>query len=64
MTCHKMVPVKGGACLASTRPCSYKVAYTDHLGRNWCKRHQPDEETRERWNLIAETIKKNAGEGR
>lgn len=54
--CHKTVNQRGGQCGAATRNCACKVVYVDHLGRGWCRRHQPDAETRERWNKIAEDL--------
>jgi len=56
MTCHKTVNNPGGQCLAATRNCSCKVVYVDALGRGWCRRHEPDEETKEVWTGIAEFV--------
>lgn len=58
--CTKLVNVRGGQAMAATRQCSGKVVYTDHLGRGWCRRHQPDAETRERWRKIGEVIQKHS----
>lgn len=52
-TCFKMVEVRGGQVLAATRNCSGKVVYVDHLGRGWCKRHEPDSERKKAWAEIA-----------
>jgi hypothetical protein len=54
--CFHRVDVHGGSCLSASRNCACKVVYVDCFGRGWCKRHQPDEETRERWNKIADAV--------
>ena len=52
--CYKTVDVRGGQGLAATRNCACKVVYVDPQGRGWCRRHEPDDETKERWAKIAQ----------
>jgi hypothetical protein len=61
--CHKRVDVRGGAGYAASRNCAGKVVYVDPMGRGWCKRHEPDEETKERWVKIATVKPKETGDG-
>jgi hypothetical protein len=56
--CHKTVDVRGGAAMAGVRNCSGKVVYTDHQGRGWCKRHEPDDERKAIWAGIGALLAK------
>lgn len=51
--CHKIVEVRGGQAFAASRNCSGRVVFVDHMGRGWCKRHEPDAETKARWQKLA-----------
>ena len=58
--CHKLVSVKGGQALAGMRNCSGKVTYTDPQGRSYCKKHEPDDESKKNREAIAKVMGKTA----